>query len=456
MKHLYLLLAFWLSATAWAYAQQESTLGTMRSLPQHTYNNPAFIPQQKLYIGLPGISSFAGSASSNSFTYKQLQASGLLDSLSATGLNAIKAHLKDENNIFAGAQTDLFSIGFRANPRLYLRYRASAYLNQRTILPRSLVLLADENFILRPQSIVLNPSLDAMAYLENSLGASYLVNSKFTIGANLKRMNGLASIATKELEVQLASNPDDQYLHVEGQMLVLISGEKYFEELAGIGFSEGGASSQSGEITVQSVRQDIAKNGGWAVDFGATYQLTPKLQLGLSVLDLGYIKWGNNAREYRVDQAEFTLESLEDSNEEAVIDSLQKHFMPKDKDIASFRTKLPMRTFLTASYEIARNFAATGIFFTHLQDGLLVPGFTAALHKDFGRRLGTSISYTATNGSYNNLGAGLSFRLSPFQLYVVTDNILSAINYENAQHVNVRAGLNLVFGTIQKPTKLPY
>ncbi len=85
-----------------------------------------------------------------------------------------------------------------------------------------------------------------------------------------------------------------------------------------------------------------------------------------------------------------------------------------------------------------------------------MPGFTAALHKDFGRRIGSSISYTAINGTYSNIGAGLSFRLTPFQLYVVTDNLLGAFDYKNAQMVNARVGMNLLFGTIKKPSKLPY
>lgn len=89
----------------WVSAQQETTLSTMRSLPQATYTNPAFVPAQHFYLGLPGISSVAAYGSSNSITYGQLAKVGLFDTtFSASRLLALRGKLKDENWIYAGAR----------------------------------------------------------------------------------------------------------------------------------------------------------------------------------------------------------------------------------------------------------------------------------------------------------------------------------------------------------------
>ena len=53
--------------------------------------------------------------------------------------------------------------------------------------------------------------------------------------------------------------------------------------------------------------------------------------------------------------------------------------------------------------------------------------------------------YSITRGSYVNLGAGLTAKLGPFQLYLETDNLL-ACNYTNTQSANARFGINLLFG----------
>jgi hypothetical protein len=71
--------------------------------------------------------------------------------------------------------------------------------------------------------------------------------------------------------------------------------------------------------------------------------------------------------------------------------------------------------------------------------------------------LSTTVSYTASNRSFNNLGAGLSLNLAPIQIYVVGDNLLrmplSAIAHQNmneflnkTQVFTLRAGVNFVWG----------
>ena len=277
-----------------------------------------------------------------------------------------------------------------------------------------------------------------------------MVNPKLTLGLNLKYINGIANFQVGNSSFNLSSVPSENILRVDGS---------YTAYSSGLGLLQGGLDT----LAHAETRNMTSKNVGWAVDLGATYQLTDRLQLGFSILDLGGIKWANNAKEYNLSLGSATFESLGETNwnsanpkVDALADSLNKYFIAERKDIPKYRTQLPKQMYLTATYQLHRSAQATGIIFSEQFNGRVMPGFTAAVHKDFGRRIGASLSYTAINNSYANVGAGMSFRLTPFQLYVVTDNVIGALNRKEHQVLNARAGLNLMFGTIKKPTKLPY
>ncbi|WP_152426409.1 DUF5723 family protein [Cesiribacter andamanensis] len=445
MKHRLLTLCLWVGGMAGAWAQQETTLGTMRSLPQSTYLNPAFVPAQPFYIGLPGISSVAVWGSSNSLSYNTLFVENA-EGEAEFNLDHLRSALRDKNWVQAGAQVDLFGIGLRASPRLYLRYRASIKAHQSMMVPGDLLKLVDEEFQSSPANIELEPSVNALAYAEHSVGGSYLLTDKLTLGANLKRFNGLFNVHTQSLNMKLTTLPDAGRMRLEGEMLVQVTGEELADD-----------------PTEASIRQYLRSNGGWGLDLGATYQYSDRLQLGLSLQNLGFINWKGGAREYRVNRTSvefdaFTEQDVEDESEafEEAIDAISEAFEPQERDIDGYRTGLPTRLYANATYQLHRSVHTTGVLFAEVYGGRLMPGFTAAIHKDFGRRLGAALSYTAVNGSYANFGTGLSFRLTPFQLYVVTDNVLAGLDYKNARSANVRLGMNLVFGTTKKESKLPY
>ena len=48
---------------------------------------------------------------------------------------------------------------------------------------------------------------------------------------------------------------------------------------------------------------------------------------------------------------------------------------------------------------------------------------TLSANVNLGNAFSTSLSYTAENSRYNNIGAGLAFRLGVFQFYMMADKI---------------------------------
>ncbi len=452
MKKIYLLLLALAAGSMPLLAQQEATLHSMRSLPQNHYTNPAFTPQQQFYLGLPGISSTYFSLENTGFNYNSLfERDPVTDSL-YINLPRLQERMGRKNYLGGAIQTDLLSLGLKVNARMYLFMSSTLKGNAQFMYPQGLTgLLINGNGNYIGEKVAFSPELDQMAYLENSIGASYIVNRKLTVGAHFKFLKGITNVRTKESDFTLHTDADTYALTLEGNMYVqtsglydLIEGDKDVEDY-------------------QDLRYGDLQNNGFAIDLGATYELSPRLSLGFSALNLGSINWKSNNREYIMNGTSITFEGLDaqeladgDSGVDAFMDELEEAFTGDSRPVESYRTGLPAQFYLSGRYELLRNLHASALLFGQLYNGNFRPGFSAALNKDFGRRIGATLSYSAANRGHN-LGTGLSFRLTPVQFYLVSDNLISTpVFYRSAKAVSLRLGMNIMFGYRKSPAKLPY
>ena len=212
---------------------------------------------------------------------------------------------------------------------------------------------------------------------------------------------------------------------------------------------------------------DYLKNNGWGLDLGATYKVTDKLTLGVSLTDLGYVNWKNNTYSYTLDPAtaKYTFSGIDIAKVvanaptylSAQLDSIKTKFQMKESSSGSYTTYLPGKLYLSGQYEIIQNLSVGLLLFNEKYKERLTSGVTAAVNKTFGKLVSTSLSYTASNRSYNNIGLGVSVNVSPVQIYFVGDNLFGATtslvsdgnlnSYLNsAQVITLRAGLNIVMG----------
>lgn len=439
-------------------AQVEGTMPFMTSLPQVTYYNPAFKPSYKFSIGLPGSSNF-GQYTNNGFTYNDFvsKQNGIL----VGDLNKLYGAMKDENYINVNIQEDMFRVSLKVNPRLYVTVNATVKGYNRIMLPKDVVgLFANGTDPYVNSKATLSPKVEALEYLELGYGAAYTLNRKLTIGAKLKMLKGIMNVTTQASNFNLSLS-DTYAITVNGDANILTSGIHNL--------------TQSG-YTPSDHWKDYLSNNGLAFDLGGTYQVNDKLQVGLSLIDLGSISWNNDVYGYKLDpaKAKYTFEGINindllngnSSYTSSLADSLKKKFEFTEGRISGYSTTLPAKMYLTGSYELKRSIHINAVFFAEQFRGHFMPGFSTSISKEFGRRLSTSISYTISNNSFNNLGAGISVNLPPIQIYLVSDNLFplafSALqkdlnSYANStRYFNMRTGINFVFGWDKTPEKQPY
>jgi hypothetical protein len=453
----YFLLLFSLALSSLAIAQPEATMLTLTGVPQHTNYNPAFIPNYKFVFSV-GAPSVHAHYSNSSFSYSDF-AVKKNDSL-VFDLNRFQNSLKEKNYITTAADIEVFRLGIKLNPRMYFNWFVTSKMYNRQMIPKSLTsLFIDGTSGLVGNSVSVSPASETMAYLESAFGLSYLVNNKLTLGGRVKLLSGIANATTENSDIKIA---------VDANYAISAN--------ATIDAKTSGIQNRD-NIDWQKDYRNFFDNRGVAVDLGATFKLNNKVTLGASVLDLGSITWKNDTYAYTLDPAiaTYTFEGIDfqkllDGAEDylgAEQDSIKSNFEMQEGKIGKYRTPLPGKMYLTASYQWKKKITFSGLLFMEQFRGRFFPGLSASAHKELGRIAGVSLSYTAVGGGFGNLGAGFNLNLSPFQFYLVGDNLLRMpLSYlangdystfaANVRYFNIRAGMNFVFGRDRSSEKKTY
>jgi Family of unknown function (DUF5723) len=431
-----------------AIAQVETTAYLMNSLPQYVNSNPAFVPKYKFALGLPVISSFAVGYTNNGFTYNDLikKENGKL----IADLSNWAKQLPDKTYIASSFQTDLFRLGVRISPKMYLTLNSTAKGYARTLIPKQMAaLLVNGTSPYIGQSLSMSPELHLTTYLEHAAGLSVEITKELTVGGRIKIVNGMVATSTEQSKFGLTL-ADNYQITATGDFRARSSGLHNFNQ-SGFSFAD--------------ERNNYFKNTGFGLDLGATYKAMDRLTVAASLVDMGRIKWKNNLYEYSLSNASYTftgvdIDQLLDGNSsymDAQMDSLKKEFTFQETQGGSFKTPLPGKMYLSGSLEVTKSFTVGALFFTEKYKGRAASGLSAMLNKNFGRVFSTSLSYTISNRSFNNLGAGLSLNFAPIQIYLVGDNLLRmpislAANQNlntflnNTQVFTLRGGINIVWG----------
>ncbi len=433
-------------ATLPVYAQMEGTLYSMNSLPQVVINNPAFVPRYKVTVGFA--SSFVLGYTNNGFSYNDL-ITKKNDSVKVD-LSKFGNALTDKNYITQTTQVELFRLGIKIKA-LYITASVTGKAYNRSMLPKdflSLVINGNTQFV--GTTVTFSPQVESLSYIESALGASYKVMDKLTVGARFKYLKGISNVTTETSSISITV--DETQITASADALANTSGIY--------------AATQSG-FDFNKSYSNYLKNNGVAFDIGANLKLTDKLSVAASIIDIGQISWTNDVYQYSLDKtkATYTFQGIDaqkliKGNTDftgGIGDTLKNRFKFKETQGSSYSTMLPSKIYLSGNYELIKNLNVAAVLYTETFRGRVNTGWTGSINKHFGSIASMSLSYTIAERSANNLGAGLSLNFSPFQFYLVGDNLLNApISLISSQNLNnyinntktfsLRAGLNFVFG----------
>ncbi len=455
-------------------AQNSQTLYHM-NLPQAHLLNPAYKPSGKFYIGFPGMTDVNINVTNNFLNFSDVFLKGLQPNDSVLSflysdfdVDSFIDKLGRYNSVEPRASVQLFGIGFSAGKDFYGYIDITEKIDGSLVFPKELFEMAFRGNDAFVGSAVDLSSFDMEMkyYRDVSLGFSKNITPKLRIGVQGKMLFGIASMSmdTKTLKVLANSNDlhsveTDVTLNVSGPVRFIADEENHVDDLESFDdrFDDAG-----------EVMRELSgtKNMGLGINLGAEYQVTDKIAVSASVTDLGYINWKSDLTGvYSKGTIEFSNYNIEDVYNgditfeefaEALADTLSNALMVCN-DCRPFKTTLPVGVTLAGKYDISDKFSVGLVSYSRIREKQLKEALTISGNLNLGNMFSTSLSYTACNYSYNNIGAGLALRLGFFQFYVIADRIplkWSEVEKtsgsfrlpDNWNTFNARFGINLTFG----------
>jgi len=458
MKKLLLLNFFLFAIALTTIGQHSQSLYYMERLPQVTSMNPAIQPVSNFYLGFPVISNVNLNIGNNTLSFDDVifeseEVGSKITFLHPSyNIDNFLNKLNDNNDIFTEFSTNIFNIGFRAGDS-YFTLNVQEKSDIRMSYPKDLatiLLKGNEDFKGKTAEFG-NFSAFSSHYLEYSLGYSQEISDELTFGVNVKYLNGLGLLKSKDFDLGLYTSEEGDSLSLtsdislQGSAPVTVNTDSsnYIEDI------------ESRDIEVS----DLTSNPGFAFDFGATYEVMDDLQLSASVVDLGFINYNNtSAHNYTIKgQYSFTGVDVSDEfgNEEStdpmenLEDSLKEEVKMEYSD-QGFLHFLGPKIYVGARYYLHDRVDFGLLSRTQFYNGRMLQSFTLSANTRPIRGISLTASYSVLNNSYNNLGLGLILRLGPFQVYAMSDTFSAGLWPHKTQSFNMRFGLNFAFGNNPK------
>jgi outer membrane protein OmpA-like peptidoglycan-associated protein len=428
---------------------------------QSTDYNPAYFPEGKFFLKLPGPG--MNLYLNNAFSYSDLftkQDNGDL----AVNANDLINDFGKSFNITGDASFNLFHVGYQFGPRnqpdstglgisLFVNLRSNFNL----ALPGSLMdILWQGNGAFIGDKQTLAFGVNSTMYLERGLGLAYtLPQSNLKLGLRLKMLNGYSNFSTpSDTEATfLTKGPEDSYaLEASYENMMIRSAG-----LVNIKDAEEGSTGYLDGFTETDDYTSLAipANKGFAVDLGAEYKIDSNFTVALAINDLGVINWTENVSTYGLRDSSFQLPDfnlLEDDLGTVIEDTFNNNFDYYQLNEA-YKTNLPTRIVASLIYtpwDDKTDIIAT--MNSRIIQGEFRSGFGIGINRKFGPKFILSTSVTKMPQQGLNMGAAISATAGFIQFYAGVDRMFGYSAY-NLDWIQGQAGINLVFGSGPKRIK---
>lgn len=291
------------------------------------------------------------------------------------------------------------------------------------------------------ETLSIGPDIQWNFFHEIGLSYAYQADN-WSLGARIKRLQGLEHIRTSRNELSLYTDPEYYQLRFDVDYQVRQAGIlDISDDFRSVTLSPGGLWNGF----------SFQYNGGWAMDLGMSWRPAPHWQIEAAALDLGSIRWDRNGVEYR-SEGSYTYEGidireiidLDTLNFDAQLDTLKEKLNFTDEPV-NFTTRLPLRLVASVRHELSPEHWLTlsGIFRqgegTDPQMGLALQWNAQWLSW-----LSTGLQYSVQNEQYDHLGINVMFDFRWLRLYGWTDNLMHLPKERNV-HINGGVGMILCF-----------
>ena len=202
-----------------------------------------------------------------------------------------------------------------------------------------------------------------------------------------------------------------------------------------------------------------SKNIGISGDFGFQY-LAENWSVSASVLDMGFITWRSNPKNYQTNGSYsfdgFTFDEISEDSISVEWENIQELFEINTTE-KSYRTIAPVKFYLGGEYQHNR-WTFGGLIYSEWKQERVLPSFAVNAKTTLWNFWEVGMMYGVKNNSYSNVGLSSIMRIGPVTLYTLSDNVVAVFLNASKTKLNLRFGANIDIRQkkIQEVPKDPY
>jgi hypothetical protein len=427
------------SISVFSYAQQDLMLFALEDVAQRQYLNPAMVNTQGIHIGLPFLSSVSAQHRNNFLN------PGALFKLNEGNVEfqteEYLSRVEGDNSFGLDLAVDIFSIGVPVGNQ-YFSFAVRDRLSIDISLSEDLLkfpILGNASFDINGGTLDLSDTrLDLNHYTEYAVGWQTMIREKLSVGLRAKLLFGKESLNSTNNSFTWQTDPEDYTFSFSGDIDLNSSGlSAQFDTI------DGNTLLENGKLTQYMLS---SKNVGFGFDLGAHLQINSRLDLGISMADIGVITYSQDNRNYTGIGQEIAFAGIEiteafitengsftDSLDAAIAtlsESLQESFTV-GQNTDKFRTQLRSKAYATVGYRLLKRAKSsakgTMIMYADVRDGVIgTPTVSFNYAHTWFERVTLAASYSIIEKDRKNVGLACSVKGGPIIFYLAFDNILWA------------------------------
>lgn len=453
MRHIRIFAAIALMTmmTSTAVAQIVSPVDFMRNNPRNTFANPAFFTADYGYFDflLGGVNVGLQNTGLKYDKFFRFNAQG---QPSVLDLNSGIASLRDKNYLNAYGTLDIFNCGRRTAHGFFTYSHRFRFFETASYTKDLIALVAQGNgsYLGEGNPANINLELSTRMYQEFNFGYQMCLTENLNIGARVKFLMGFIDAKTQAMNMQLFTDPTTYALRLTADADIQAALPYEFTVV-------------DGQLKVVDSRFNIAnlfKNYGFGVDLGAEYKINDQFGVAAAVNDLGLIFWRNHPVRFTAgiqdgghyyDNGAFVFNGLTQNDLDNMmndpdfashlIDTLKGYIGITPTALTGYNTGLNTSMMLRGYYDITPEHRVSAQLMGYNMGLGLKPAFTVAYSGSFAENFDVVATYTMMQGSYDNIGIGLSANLGGFMIYAASNNVLGFFNPANVSQLNLQVGI---------------
>jgi hypothetical protein len=450
------ILFFILAITSSINAQQQLSF-SFGEIPQNLMLNPGAETNFKSHYGIPVFSNLSFKAGFTGFTLADLFLNDSRDF--NLKFEEVLNKIDSDDYININTVVEVLSAGLRIDDKTYVSFGFYEELDLITYFPKDiteLVYYGNEPFLNRPFSISeLVMKADMLGVLH--AGMSRKVDEKLTIGGRLKIYSSSLNIETNNNSGTITATTNNT--NIIRQTLDNLDAEI---RTSGITDSNGDANESFNDVFSNTL---LGGNLGLGFDVGLTYHFSPQLEFTGSIIDVGFIKYSKNIRNYTakgnyiLDGINFEYNSDDPSD---YWEQLEEDFnanVPTGETENTYTSWRPMKINAALKYSFGEKRSKFCYTKTHKQyyynsigfqiHTIMRPlkpqfSFTSFYEKSFSKKIHTKFTHTINDYSAAIFGVATSLRVGKLNIFGVLDNILAVTDVASANNISLNFGFNIV------------